>query len=68
MILEILKNRWQKAIWRALSKFEELARAARMPVAVVPMFAPKVSGKARSRDTTPTPIRGVRAEVKTELD
>ena len=39
-----------------------------MPVAVVPMLALKVSGKACSRDTTPTPIRGVRAEAKMELD
>ena len=68
MIPEILKNRWQKAIWRALSKFEELAKAAKMPVPVVPMFDPKVSGKARSMVTTPTPMRGVRAEVKMELD
>ena len=39
-----------------------------MPVAVVPIFAPKVNGKARSRDTTPTPMRGVSADVKMELD
>ena len=68
MIPEMLKNRWQKAIWRALSKFELDAKAARMPVAVVPMFAPKVNGKARSKDTTPTPMRGVSADVKMELD
>lgn len=65
---DMLKNRWQKAIWSALSKFDELARAANTPVAVVPMLAPRVNGKARSRDTTPTPIRGVRADVKMELD
>ena len=44
------------------------AKAARMPVAVVPMFAPNVNGNARSKVITPTPMRGVIAEVKIELD
>lgn len=65
----MLKKRWQNAICKAFGRlWGSLARAASKPVAVVPMFAPRVRGNARSRDTTPTPIRGVMADVKMELD
>jgi hypothetical protein len=37
---------------------------ARMAVMVVPMLAPRVSGYMRSMCTTPTPTRGVNADVK----
>ena len=64
----ILKNRWHNAIWRLLSSLSpELARAARRPVAVVPMFEPSVSGNILSSLITPRPTRGVMADVKTEL-
>jgi hypothetical protein len=33
----------------------------------VPMLAPSVRGNILSRETTPTPTRGVNVEVKTEL-
>lgn len=45
----------------------ELARAAKSPVAVVPMFDPNVRGYILSNVMTPTPTRGVIAEVNTEL-
>ena len=66
----MLKNRWQNAICRAFwrSLVLSFAIAAIIPVVVVPMFAPSVSGYIRSMLTTPTPTRGVMADVKIELD
>lgn len=65
---EMLKKRWQSAIWILFSSLSpELAMAASRPVAVVPMLEPRVNGYIRSRVMTPTPTSGVRAEVKTEL-
>lgn len=38
-----------------------------IPVVVVPILAPNVRGYIRSKDITPIPARGVRADVKIEL-
>ena len=43
-IPEILKNRWQSAICKDSRNFEVAARAARIEVIVVPIFAPSVRG------------------------
>lgn len=45
-----------------------VAKAARIEVVVVPMLAPRVIGYILSRPITPTPTKGVRADVKIELD
>lgn len=47
--------------------FAGAANAARIPVSVVPILAPSVSGNILSIDNIPTPTSGVRVEVKTEL-
>ena len=44
------------------------ANAARIPVKVVPILLPKVSGKILSKSTNPKPTNGIKLEVKTELD
>lgn len=65
---EMLKNKWQKAICKANCKAGPLvARAARRPVVVVPILEPSVRGYMRSREMTPMPAKGVRADVKMEL-
>lgn len=45
-----------------------LAKAASIPVTVVPMLEPRVSGYIRSRVITLRPTSGVSADVNTELD
>ena len=65
----ILKNKWHNAICRAgASSSPSEAKAANIPVAVVPIFEPNVKGYTLSKATIPRPTRGVRAEVKIELD
>jgi len=44
------------------------ARAAKSDVVVVPILDPRVKGYTHSIETTPTPTKGVRVDVKTELD
>lgn len=64
----MLKKRWQSAICNADSNLSpEAAIAARRPVAVVPMFDPKVNGYILSSLITPIPTSGVIADVNTEL-
>ena len=64
----MLKKRWQKATCNAAANFPlELAKAASRPVAVVPMFEPRVSGYIRFSEMIPMPTRGVSAEVNIEL-
>ena len=46
----------------------EETRAARIPVIVVPMFAPSVIGSMTSRVIMSKPARGVRTEVVIEED
>ena len=62
----MLKKKWQNAICSVLTR-SLLARAARMPVVVVPMFEPRVRGYILSILITPTPTSGVILEVNTEL-
>lgn len=63
----MLKKRWQRANCRARSMVEgDEARAARIPVAVVPMLEPNVNGYIRSNLRHPTPTNGVKADVKTD--
>ena len=63
----ILKNVWHKAICNERFKLDDEDNAAKIPVIVVPILLPRVSGKMRSIDTIPIPTRGTRVEVKTEL-
>ena len=63
----ILKNKWHNAICRA-NLSSSHAKAANIPVAVVPIFEPNVKGYTLSKATIPRPTRGVRADVKIELD
>ena len=64
-----MKNKWQSAICREYSiRSLDAARAARILVMVVPMFAPNVNGNTLSIETIPSPTKGVSAEVKIELD
>ncbi len=42
MIPETLKNKWQRATWRASTLSETIE--ANRPVTVVPMLAPRVNG------------------------
>ena len=60
-----LKNVWARATCMAL---ESLNKAAKIPVTVVPTFEPRVKGNICSRVRTPTPHKGVSAEVKAEED
>ena len=46
----------------------DAANAAKMPVKVVPILLPKVSGKILSKSTNPKPTSGINELVKTELD
>lgn len=45
-----------------------VASAASIPVVVVPMLEPIDKGYIRSMLTTPMPTKGVKVEVKMELD
>ncbi|KAK2717522.1 hypothetical protein QYM36_006341, partial [Artemia franciscana] len=54
--------------YSAVVELAGAANAAIKDVVVVPMFEPRVSGYTRSTVITPTPTRGVRADVKTEDD
>lgn len=63
---DMLKNKWHsetcndlRTDWRSSD-----AIAARIAVHVVPIFEPRVSGYILSSVITPTPTRGVSAEVK----
>mmetsp|Transcript_67405 Transcript_67405/g.130266 ORF Transcript_67405/g.130266 Transcript_67405/m.130266 type:complete len:280 (-) Transcript_67405:1037-1876(-) len=62
-----LKNRWANATARPVGMLL-LASAARMPVTVVPMFAPTVKGNILSSLMRPMPTKGVRVEVVMLLD
>jgi hypothetical protein len=48
-------------------KLVDWPKAAMIPVIVVPIFDPSVSGKTRSRLMTPKPTSGTKLEVNTEL-
>ena len=64
----MLKNKGQRAICNAFSKFDPCdAKAASRPVVVVPIFDPRVSGYILFKLITPIPTSGVKVEVKTEL-
>lgn len=68
-IPDILKNKWQKATCMASGKVSpDDAKLASNPVAVVPIFDPKVKGYIRSMLRTPIPTNGVMVDVKIELD
>ena len=64
-IPRILKHRCENATVTATSL--PVAIAARMAVIVVPMFAPRVNGKIRRRESSPAPARGTMIDVVTEL-
>jgi len=69
MIPEMLNNKWHIAICIAFCiPSESWEKAARIPVAVVPMLDPSVSGYILSTVRTPIPTRGVIEDVKMELD
>jgi hypothetical protein len=69
IIPDILKYKWQKATCMALGKACPVdAKLANIPVAVVPIFDPKVNGYILSMLSTPIPTNGVRVDVKMELD
>ena len=61
-----LKKKWHNAIWRPTVLPE--ANAAIKAVDVVPKLDPMTMGYMRSTSINPSPTRGVRVEVKTELD
>ena len=64
----MLKNRWHSATCHASTGLEDTTVAPMMPVSVVPMFAPSVSGNISSRLIRPTAQSGVSVDVVIELD
>ena len=68
MMPDMLKKRWHSAICKATGSLSlDAANAARIPVPVVPMLAPRVNGNILSSLIIPIPTRGVNADVNTEL-
>ncbi len=59
----------QNNVIKVLISFRKLHFIQRIcrPVVVVPILEPNVNGYILSRDITPTPANGVRAEVNIEL-